>query len=411
MKKVEDRFIEYVKVDTQSAQDADCFPSTEKQKNLAVRLRDELQSFGVQDVYYDTKYGYIYAGIPSNMEGKTLPVIGFISHMDTSPAVTGTDVKPQIIEKYNGKDVILNEAEHVVLSVSDNQELLNYTGQTLIVTDGTTLLGADDKAGVAEIMTMVEYLMCHPEIKHGDIKIAFTPDEEVGRGVDFFDIPRFGAQFAYTVDGGALGELEYENFNAAGAKVTVNGLSVHPGNAKNKMKNSILIAQEFQQLLPMFENPASTEEYEGFYHLDHIDGVVEQTTMEYIIRDHDMEKFLKKKSFFLQCADFLNQKYGQDTIVIDMNDSYYNMKEKILPHMHLIENAKNAMIEVGITPNIIPIRGGTDGARLSFSGLPCPNLCTGGHNFHGKYEYICVESMQKIVELILKIVELYSEKE
>lgn len=408
MSKVIDSFLKYVVIDTQSEEGVDCFPSTEKQKNLGRLLTEELTQIGASDVRMDEK-GYVYAVIPSNLpEGTKAPKLGFIAHMDTAPAVSGTNVKPRMIEKYDGRDIVLHKEENVVLKVQDFPEIVDYTGQDLIVTDGTTLLGADDKAGVAEIMTLAEHLLTHPEIPHGQICIAFTPDEEVGAGADYFDVKGFDADFAYTVDGGALGELEYENFNAAGAKLTVHGRNVHPGSAKGKMKNAILMAMEFQSLLPVFDNPMYTEGYEGFIHLDEMHGCVEEVVLEYIIRDHDMEKFLAKKDRFLKTAAFLNEKYGENTFVVDMKDSYFNMKEQLTDHMHLIENAKKAMEEAGVTPIVTPIRGGTDGARLSYMGLPCPNLCTGGHNFHGKYEYICVQSMEKVVEILLNIVNLYA---
>lgn len=335
--------------------------------------------------------------------------MGFISHMDTAPAASGANIHTQIVKNYDGGVIRLNEVSGETLDPKEYPELLNYTGQDLITTDGTTLLGADDKAGVAEIMSMVAYLQSHPEISHGKICVAFTPDEEVGRGADFFDVKGFGADVAYTVDGGALGELEYENFNAAGAKVTIHGISIHPGSARGAMKNAILIGMEFQSLLPVYENPACTDGYEGFFHLDSISGDVEETVMKYIIRDHDREKFEAKKELMKEAAEFLNKKYGKRTVEADIQDSYYNMKEKIEPHMELIEIASEAMKKLAIEPKVCPIRGGTDGARLSFMGLPCPNLCTGGHNFHGRYEYVPVQSMEKIVLLLLEIVQKFTE--
>lgn len=329
--------------------------------------------------------------------------------MDTAPAMSGKNVNPGIVKNYDGSDIILNEEKNIVLSPKDDKELFDYVGKDLVVTDGLTLLGADDKAGIAEIMSMAQFFMEHPEVEHGIIKIAFSPDEEIGRGMDFFDVKKFGADFAYTVDGGALGELEYENFNAAGAKLHVQGISIHPGTAKNRMKNAVLMAMEFQNMLPVNENPAFTEGYEGFYLLNSLNGDVEHVVADYIIRDHDMEKFEAKKAYFRKTAEFLNEKYGAGAFTVEIKDSYYNMKEKVEPHMHLIENATKAMQELDIEPKIVPIRGGTDGARLSFMGIPCPNLCAGGHNFHGKFEYICVQSMEKIVELLIKIVEIYSE--
>lgn len=409
MSEVVERFLNYVKIDTQSEEKEDgSFPSTEKQRNLALLLKKELEEIGAQDIYYDEKYCYVYATVPATTD-KEVPVLGFLSHMDTSPAMSGENVKPRIVTNYDGKDVILNEQENIVLSVNAFPELKEYTGKDLIVTDGLTLLGADDKAGISEIMTMAAFLCKHKEIEHGKIRIAFTPDEEVGAGVDYFDVERFGADFAYTVDGGKLGELEYENFNAAGAKLTIRGCSVHPGDAKNKMLNALLVAQEFQSLLPIEQNPMYTEKYEGFFHLDSLQGTVENAVADYIIRDHDKEKFEEKKQVFLAALEFINRKYGEGTASVQLKDSYYNMREKIEPHMHLIENAKRAMQELSVEPIVTPIRGGTDGARLSFMGLPCPNLCTGGHNFHGKYEYICVQSMEKVVEILLKIIEIYTD--
>ncbi len=410
MRNVTEKFLRYVKIDTQSWEPSETFPSTLKQKELARLLAGELEQMGASEVLFDEEYCYVYASIPSNLSGKSAPVIGFIAHMDTSMAVSGRDVKPRIIEKYQGGDILLNEKEGIVMEAAENPELSGYVGQDLIVTDGTTLLGADDKAGVAEIMTLAEYLLTHPEVKHGTIRIAFTPDEEVGQGVDHFDVQGFGAEFAYTVDGGAIGELEYENFNAAGALLHVNGHSVHPGSAKNKMLNAILLAQEFQSLLPVYENPASTEGYEGFYHPDSISGNVEHVEVEYIIRDHSMEKFEARKAYFLRTVDFLNEKYGRTIFEAELTDNYYNMKEKIMPeNAHLIDNAVKAMEMAGVTARISPIRGGTDGARLSFMGLPCPNLCTGGMNFHGRFEYISIQSMEKTVEILKNIVSLYAE--
>ena len=401
MSEVLDRFLRYVSYDTQSKEEEEAIPSTSSQLALAKLLRDELTQMGAAQVRMD-EYGYVYAKILSNTS-RSVPALGFIAHMDTSPALSGRDVKPQLVKNYDGGDICLNQEHGIVLSPAAFPELLEYKGQTLVTTDGTTLLGADDKAGAAEIMSMAAWLLAHPEEEHGDICIAFTPDEEVGRGADLFDVEGFGAAGAYTVDGGALGELEYENFNAASARLTIQGSSIHPGSAKGRMKNAILIGMEFQSLLPTFENPMYTEGYEGFYHLDHMEGNVEQAVLEYIIRDHDREKFEKKKVFFQQAADFLNQKYGENTVQPVIRDSYYNMREVIEPHFYLVERAKAAMEELGITPRIAPIRGGTDGARLSYMGLPCPNLCAGGHNAHGKYEYVSVESMERIVELLVRL--------
>ncbi len=412
MSRVIENFLEYVKIDTESAEGSETTPSTLKQHDLARLLARQLQEMGAQEITYDKERCYVYASVPASKGCENAPVLGFIAHMDTSPAVSGADVKPRIIEDYDGKDIVLIEGSEdtaqVILKVADFPELAGYKGRRLIVTDGTTLLGADDKAGVAEIMTMAEYLLKHPEVSHGKIRVGFTPDEEVGAGADYFDVKLFGADYAYTVDGGKLGELEYENFNAAGAKVRIRGRSVHPGEAKDKMRNALLLAQEFQAMLPAAENPMYTCGYEGFYHLDALNGTVEEALADYIIRDHDKEKFEKKKVLFLQTGEFLNQKYGEGTFEITMKDSYYNMKEVIEKHMHLIDNAKEAMQELGIEPVVAPIRGGTDGARLSFMGLPCPNLCTGGQNFHGKYEYACADDMEKIAGLLVRIAEKYA---
>jgi tripeptide aminopeptidase len=328
--------------------------------------------------------------------------------MDTSPDMPGNNIKPRIVNNYDGKDIVLNEEKNIVMKTEMFEHMLDYLGNDLIVTDGTTLLGADNKAGIAEILSMAEYFVNNPEVKHGTIKIGFTPDEEVGNGAEKFDVEGFGADFAYTVDGGKLGEIEYENFNASSAKVEINGANIHPGSAKNKMKNSILIAMEFQSMLPVHETPGNTENYEGFNHLNDISGDVEKTYLNYIIRDHSMDKFKAKKERFLKIADYLNDKYGEKTVQVELRDSYYNMKEKILPHMHIIETAQKAMKNISIEPIIVPIRGGTDGARLSYMGLPCPNICTGGHNYHGRYEYIPVQSMEKVVELLIEIVKLYA---
>ena len=412
MSRVIENFLEYVKIDTESAEGSETTPSTLKQHDLARLLARQLQEMGAQEITYDKERCYVYASVPASKGCENAPVLGFIAHMDTSPAVSGAGVKPRLIEDYDGGDIVLNEGSvdtaQVILKVADFPELAGYKGRRLIVTDGTTLLGADDKAGVAEIMTMAEYLLKHPEVSHGKIRVGFTPDEEVGAGADYFDVKLFGADYAYTVDGGKLGELEYENFNAAGAKVRIRGRSVHPGEAKDKMRNALLLAQEFQAMLPAAENPMYTCGYEGFYHLDALNGTVEEALADYIIRDHDKEKFEKKKVLFLQTGEFLNQKYGEGTFEITMKDSYYNMKEVIEKHMHLIDNAREAMQELGIEPVVAPIRGGTDGARLSFMGLPCPNLCTGGQNFHGKYEYACADDMEKIAGLLVRIAEKYA---
>ncbi len=397
--KVHERFLNYVKIDTQSVPEADVIPSSEKQKDLGRLLVGEMLAMGINDAYMDAN-GYVYGTVEGNTEG---PVIGFIAHMDTSPDMPGNNVKPRIIYNYDGSNIVLNEEKQIVMKTEMFEHLLKYKGQDLIVTDGTTLLGADNKAGIAEILSMAEYFINNPQIKHATIKIGFTPDEEVGCGADLFNVKEFGADYAYTVDGGEIGEIEYENFNAASAKVTVNGANIHPGSAKNKMKNSILIGMEFHGMLPLYETPENTEGYEGFSLLNDMTGNVEKTLLEYIIRDHSMEKFNVKKARFKIIADYLNDKYGQDTVDLHIKDSYFNMKEKILPHMHIIENAKRAMKSIGIEPDVVPIRGGTDGARLSYMGLPCPNLCTGGHNYHGRYEYIPVQSMEKVVELLIEI--------
>lgn len=402
-----ERFLKYIKVDTMSKPEQESVPSTGIQKDLAKILEQELRTMGAVDVKMDD-HGYVYGTIPATTDKKVLS-LGFVAHMDTSPAYSGKDVKAQIIRNYDGGVIVMNRETGLSMGPEQYPELSNYKGQDLITTDGTTLLGADDKAGIAEIMALAQYLLEHPEIPHGAVKVGFTPDEEVGRGADFFDIPGFGADVAYTVDGGALGELEYENFNAASAKVTVHGLSIHPGSSKGKMKNAILMAMEFQSMLPVFDNPMYTQDYEGFFHLDHITGCVETAVMDYIIRDHDMEKFLAKKASMERVAAYLNQKYGDGTIELAMKDSYFNMKEKILDHMYLIDLAKEAMASLGIEPVVVPIRGGTDGAALSHRGLPCPNLCTGGHNFHGKFEYIPVQAMEKTTELLLAIVKKFSD--
>lgn len=397
--KVHERFLNYVKIDTQSVPEVDVIPSSEKQKELGRLLVEEMLAMGINDAYMDAN-GYVYGTVEGNTEGH---VIGFIAHMDTSPDMPGNNVKPNIIYNYDGSDIVLNEEKQITMKTEMFEHLLKYKGQDLIVTDGTTLLGADNKAGIAEILSMAEYFINNPQIKHGTIKIGFTPDEEVGCGADLFNVKEFGADYAYTVDGGEIGEIEYENFNAASAKVTINGANIHPGTAKNKMKNSILIGMEFHNMLPVYETPENTEGYEGFSLLNDMTGNVEKTFLEYIIRDHSMEKFNVKKERFKKIADYLNDKYGQGTIDLHIKDSYFNMKEKILPHMHIIENAKKAMENIGIEPNVVPIRGGTDGARLSYMGLPCPNLCTGGHNYHGRYEYIPIQSMEKVVELLIEI--------
>ena len=403
MEKVTDRFLRYVQIDTQSDEEGTGTPTTEKQHELARLLVEELTKMGAEEITYDKEHCYVYASIPATEGMEKKPVMGFISHMDTSPAVSGANVRPQIITAYDGEDIVLNSGLGIVMKTADFPELKEYQGKSLIVTDGTTLLGADDKAGVAEIMTMAEYLLSHGDVPHGKLRIGFTPDEEVGAGADHFDVELFSADCAYTVDGGKLGELEYENFNAAGARVTFHGRSVHPGDAKNKMKNALLTAMEFQGMLPVSENPMYTEKYEGFYHLDALNGDIERAVADYIIRDHSREKFEQKKALFEKAGAFLNEKYGEGTVEIELKDSYYNMKEIIEDHMELIDHAMEAMREAGVEPVVVPIRGGTDGARLSYMGLPCPNLCTGGHNFHGRFEYICIESMEAVVRILLNL--------
>ena len=401
-----DRFFRYVGVDTQSDSTSKSSPSTAKQFDLAHLLVSELKNLGLEDAHLDENC-YIMATLPSNID-KEVPIIGFLSHMDTSPDMSGKDIKPQLIENYNGEDILLNKEKDMYMRVKDFPELGNYVGQTLITTDGTTLLGADDKAGIAEIMTAIEYMVKNPEIKHGTIKIAFTPDEEIGRGVDHFNVEKFGAKYAYTVDGGEVGELEYENFNAAFAKIMIQGRNVHPGYAKNKMINSMLIGAEFNDMLPVFERPEFTEHYEGFFHLLKFDGTVEESTLQYIIRDHDSKKFERRKEMIHQTADFINKKYGEKTIKVEMKDQYYNMREQVEPVFHIVEIAEQALTELGIKPHIKPIRGGTDGSRLSYMGLPCPNIFAGGLNFHGKYEFIPLESMEKSTRVIIRIAELFA---
>ena len=403
-----DRFVSYVTVDTESDPNNPDFPSTEKQWNLAKILEKELQEIGLVDVELDENC-YLMATLPSNLDYE-VPVIGFVAHIDTSPDFTGANVKPQIHEKYDGGDIILNKKENIVLSPSYFEDLLQYKGQTIITTDGTTLLGADDKAGVTEIVSAMEYLVQHPEIKHGKIRICFTPDEEVGKGAHLFDVEKFGAEWAYTMDGSQIGELEYENFNAAGAKVIVNGKIVHPGYAKGKMINSMTIASEFINALPKNEVPEKTSGYEGFFHLHHMEGKVEQTILHYIIRDHDMDLFKNRKQLILDVAKKMNEKLGKDLIEIKLKDQYYNMKEKVTPVMHIVDIAEEVMKDIAITPLIKPIRGGTDGSQLSYKGLPCPNIFAGGHNFHGRYEYVPAESIVKATEVIVGIVQKVAEK-
>lgn len=407
MQPIIDRFISYITIDTQSDPNSDTTPSTEKQWKLAHLLVEELKQIGMDDVTIDDN-AYIMATLPSNSD-KPLPTIGFISHFDTSPDFSGTDVKPQIIENYDGKNIVLNPEKNIVLSPDYFEDLLLYTGQTLITTDGTTLLGADDKAGITEIITAMEYLVKHPELKHGKIRVAFTPDEEIGRGAHKFDVAKFGADWAYTLDGSQVGELEYENFNAASAKVVITGKSVHPGYAKNKMVNAIGIANAFMARLPGEETPERTSERQGFFHVHHLRGEIENAEFELIVRDHDKTNFEARKQLLRTISEELKTEYG-DCITLTLKDQYFNMREKVEPVLHIVEIAKMAMEAVGVVPIIKPIRGGTDGSQLSFMGLPCPNIFAGGHNFHGKYEYVPVESMQKAVEVIVKICELTAAK-
>ena len=402
------RFVSYVTVDTESDPNSDTTPSTKKQWDLANALVQELQRIGMQDVSIDQN-AYIMATLPSNVDHE-VPTIGFISHFDTSPDFTGANVNPQIVERYDGKDIVLNEAENIVLSPDYFEDLLLYKGQTLITTDGTTLLGADDKAGICEIISAMEYLIKNPQIKHGTIKVGFTPDEEIGRGAHKFDVEKFGADWAYTMDGSQIGELEYENFNAAGAVVKVKGKIVHPGYAKGKMVNSMYIATEFINSLPRLETPEHTEGYQGFFHLYSVKGEVEETVLEYIIRDHDKEHFEARKEVMQNLTDELNQQYEREVVTIEIKDQYFNMKEKVEPVMHIVDIAEEAMKQLDIKPLIKAIRGGTDGSQLSYMGLPCPNIFAGGHNFHGRYEYVPVESMIKATEVICKIAELTAEK-
>jgi tripeptide aminopeptidase len=408
MQNIIDRFISYVTIDTESDPNSQTTPSTKKQFDLANLLVEELKNIGMTEVTID-KNGYVMATLPANVKEK-VPVIGFVSHYDTTPDFTGKDVKPQIVKNYDGGDIVLNKKQNIVLSPKYFKDMLLYKGQTLITTDGTTLLGADDKAGLTEIVTAMEYLIAHPEIRHGKIRVGFTPDEEIGRGAHHFDVKKFGADWAYTMDGSQIGELEYENFNAAGAKITCRGKSVHPGYAKGKMINSMLVANEFINALPAGEIPQETKGYEGFFHVTGLSGSIEQTTVEMIIRDHSAKKFKDRKMLVDKIVKKINRKYakqfGADIVTAEINDQYYNMKEKVKPVFHIVEIAEEAMKQMGIKPIIKPIRGGTDGCQLSYKGLPCPNIFAGGHNFHGKYEYVPVESMQKAVEVIVKIAEL-----
>ena len=408
MQHIIDRFISYVTIDTESDPNSETTPSTKKQWDLANKLVEELKTIGMQDVTID-KYSYVMATLPSNVKEK-VPTIGFVAHFDTTPDFTGANVNPQIVKNYDGGDIVLNKENNIVLSPSYFKDLLLYKGQTLITTDGLTLLGADDKAGITEIMTAMEHLIKNPDIKHGKIRVCFTPDEEIGRGADLFDVKKFGANWAYTMDGSQIGELEYENFNAAGAKITFKGKSVHPGYAKGKMINSMLIANDFINELPKGETPQETKGYEGFFHVTQLSGSIEETKLELIIRDHSAKKFKKRKEIIEKITKKINKKFakqfGEDIVIAEVRDQYYNMKEKVTPVKYIVDLAETAMKDLGIKPLIKPIRGGTDGCRLSYMGLPCPNIFAGGHNFHGKYEYVPVESMQKAIDVIIRIAEL-----
>lgn len=400
--KVCERFINYVRIDSASDENTGTHPSTREQFDVAEYLAKELKALGLADARVDDKC-YVYASLPATPGMEDKDVIGLIAHMDTAPAFCGRDIQPRLVGSYDGGDIVLNAEKNIIMRAGFFPELANYKGQTLVVTDGTTLLGADDKSGIAEIVTAVERII-KDNVPHPELKIAFTPDEEIGEGADYFDVQGFGADYAYTVDGGALGELEYENFNAAGATVTVNGVSIHPGSAKNRMRNAVLVAMEFNGMLPPAETPAHTEGYEGFFHITGIEGDEEKTVMYYIIRDHDRSVFEDRKATIQRIADYLNQKYGAGTVELELKDSYYNMKEKILPRMDIVDRAKKAFLDNGVEPKVQPIRGGTDGARLSYMGLLCPNLSTGGHNYHGKFEYIPVESMEKMVDVLVSLI-------
>lgn len=406
MENVQDKFLRYISVWTTSDESSTTHPSSLHELELSRMLVEELHAMGIKDASLDEN-GYVMASIPSNVDGD-VPAVGFIAHVDTAPDASGRDIKPQIIPDYDGKDIPLKGVPGLSLKVADFPEMLNYKGQTMITTDGTTLLGADDKAGVAEIMVAAEYIMNHPEFKHGPIKIGFTPDEEIGCGVDYFDVKKFGADYAYTMDGGALGELEYENFNAASAKVHIQGCNIHPGYAKGKMTNAILVGMELNSLLPVEQRPEYTSDYEGFFHITGFTGTVEEASLSYIVRDHDRALFEKKKELITSVVEFINKKYG-DIATLELKDQYYNMREQVEPHFHIVEKAQKAMEMAGIKPKVQPIRGGTDGARLSFMGLPCPNIFAGGHNFHGKLEFVPVGNMEKAVEVIKNIVTLFAE--
>lgn len=404
-----DKFLRYIAIDTASDPDSPSQPSTQKQLDLSRMLVKELNEMGVKNASLD-EYGYVMASIPSNLpEGKKVPALGFIAHVDTAPDSPGANVSPRFVHNYDGGDIVINKEKNMILSVKEFPELTGYKGQTIITTDGNTLLGADDKAGVAEIMSAVEYIMRNPDFSHGEIKIGFTPDEEIGRGVDKFDVKKFGANYAYTLDGGQIGELEYENFNAASAKIFIQGRNIHPGYAKDKMINAIILASEFNSLLPVEQRPEHTSGYEGFFHIIKFDGTVEEAMIQYIIRDHDFNKFEDKKSLISECVTFMNMKYGEGRFRLELKDQYYNMRKEVEPHYHIVEKAVKAMKMANIEADVKPIRGGTDGARLSFMGLPCPNIFAGGHNFHGRFEYIPAESMESAVKVILNLVKLYAE--
>ena len=401
-----ERFLNYVVVETTSDPYAESFPSTKSQLDFGHTLMEEMKELGLTDVTQD-EYGYVFGTIPSTVPDYKGKILGLIAHMDTAPAASGKNIKPRVIKNYDGAEIVLNAEKKIVMKPEDFPSLKQYVGQDLVVTDGLTLLGGDDKAGVAEIMTAAEYLINHPEIPHGPIRVGFTPDEEVGQGADYFDVKKFGADFAYTVDGGECGELEYENFNAASGFVDFTGLSIHPGSAKNKMINALLLAMEFQGMMPEAQKPEHTEGREGFIHLEALEGSVEHASSEYIVRDHDFDLFKKKKEYMQRAADYMNVKYGEGTVSLRMEDSYYNMRQQIEPHYFLIENVLKVYEKLDIEPKIQPIRGGTDGSRLSFMGLPCPNLGTGGHNFHGHFEYVCVQSMEKCVQVLIELVKTF----
>lgn len=403
-----ERFLKYVSIHTTSDENTGLVPSTPQQMEFAKILAEELKDMGMQDVSLDKK-GYLMATLPSNID-KDVPTVGFISHLDTSPDMSGKNVKPRIVENYDGNDIILNEKENIVLSPKQFPELTMYRGQSLVVTNGLTLLGADDKAGIAEIMTAMDYFIKKPDVKHGKVRIAFNPDEEIGLGAHHFDVEKFGCQFAYTMDGGEIGELEYENFNAAGAKVTFYGTNVHPGYAKNKMVNSMKIATKFMATVPANESPEYTDGYEGFYHLTGIGGDVEKTTVSYIIRDHDRKKFEERKAHLQMLVDKINSEFGDNTATLEVKDQYYNMKEKVEPVKYIVDIASEAIRQAGVEPKVKPIRGGTDGAQLSFKGLPCPNIFAGGHNFHGKYEFVPIQSMEKATEVVKNIIKIVANR-